>query len=82
MNAEFIEAIGAISKEKGIPTEVLFETVESAVAAAYKKNYIANCDIYVTIERESGVMKVYERREIVEEVEDPGIQISLEEASP
>ncbi|MBS7263157.1 MAG: transcription termination/antitermination protein NusA [Eubacteriales bacterium] len=80
MNAEFIEAINAISKEKGIDTETVFQAVETAIAVAYKKNYPSGAESYVTIDRQNGRLQVFDRKQVVEEVEDELSQISLEDA--
>ena len=39
MNAEFIEALNAIEKERGISKDILIDAFESALIAAYKRNY-------------------------------------------
>ena len=47
MNQEFIGALKEIVKEKGISEDLLFETIEDALVAAYKKNY-AGSNIFST----------------------------------
>ena len=39
MSSEFVQAIEALGKEKGINSDILFQAVEEAVVSAYKKNY-------------------------------------------
>ena len=80
MNMEFIEAIEALEREKGISKDVLIDAIESALVSAYKKNYGTSQNVRVNIDRESGDIDVFMRRDIVEEVEDPFSQASLEEA--
>ncbi|MCR4805476.1 MAG: transcription termination factor NusA [Clostridia bacterium] len=80
MNMEFIEAIEALEREKGIPKELLIEDIESALVSAYKKNYGTSQNVRVNIDRETGDIDVFMRRDIVEEVEDPFSQATLEEA--
>ena len=80
MNMEFIEAIEALEREKGISKDVLIEAIESALVSAYKKNYGTSQNVRVNIDHESGDIDVFMRRDIVEEVEDPFSQASLEEA--
>lgn len=83
MNLELINAIKAIEKERMIPAESLFEAIEGALVAAYKreftdlKNYT---NIQAEVDRETGEMTVYLLKEVVEEVMDPNAEISLEEA--
>ena len=80
MNKEFIEAIDQLEKEKGISKDTLFEAIESALISAYKKNYGANGNVAVEIDREEGDINVYMRMDVVDEVEDASTQISVEEA--
>lgn len=78
--AEFIDALNQIEKEKGIDKEIIFEAIENSLISACKKNFGANQNIKVVIDRESGNVEVFTEREIVEEVEDSQNQISLEDA--
>jgi len=80
MNAEFIEALKDLEKERGIEMEVLVETIEAALISAYKKNFGSSQNVRVEIDRITGDIHVYYRKDVVEEVEDPTIQMSLEEA--
>src|SRR5882724_1003230 len=83
MNGEFIDALQQIAKEKDIPLETLIETVESALATAYQKNYPANSRIIVRIDANksaSSPFRVYCEKTIVEEVTNEALEISLEEA--
>lgn len=80
MNTEFIEAITALEKEKGISKEVLIEAIESALVASYKRNYGTSQNVRVEIDEESGDVEVLMGLEVVEEVEDEMTEISLEEA--
>ena len=76
----FLEALDELEKEKGILKEELLETIETALLAAYKKNYGEKANVKVTINRNSGDVKVYSQRLIVENVENPEEEISLEDA--
>ena len=84
MNQEFIGALKEIVKDKGIGEELLFETIEDALVAAYKKNYAgptsAAGNVKVTIDRENGEIRVYAQKIVVEEVFDEITEISIEEA--
>lgn len=79
-SAEFMQALNEIVKEKGIDKEVIFEAIESSLVSACKKNFGTSQNIKVVMDRETGNIEVYAQREVVEEVEDPQLQISLEEA--
>ena len=80
MNLEFLEAIEALEREKHMSKDMLIEAIESALVSAYKKNYGTSQNVHVDIDRETGDINVFMRRDIVEEVEDPFSQASLEEA--
>ncbi|ADL51529.1 transcription termination factor NusA [Clostridium cellulovorans] len=84
MNADFLLALKEIVKEKGISEDQLFETIEDAMVAAYKKNYSkgseTNQNFKVTMNRETGDIKVFSRKDIVENVLNPVNEITLEEA--
>ena len=80
MNKEFIEAIHALEKEKDISKDILIEAIESALVSAYKKNYGTSQNVRVNIDREMGDIDVFMRKDVVAEVEDDMIEISLEEA--
>ena len=84
MNQEFIGALKEIVKDKGISEDLLFETIEDALVAAYKKNYAgpnsSAQNVKVTIDRETGEIHVYSQKIVVEEVFDDVTEIGLEEA--
>ncbi len=81
MNEDFITLLEEFEKEKGISREILIDALETALVSAYKRNYGANLDVRVEINRTSGGMNVCLKKTVVDEVEDEDIQISLEEAS-
>lgn len=80
MNMEFIEALHELEKERGISADVLFEAIEAALISAYKKNFASLQNVRVHIDRMTGEIKVYARKNVVENVEDPRTQVSLEDA--
>lgn len=82
MNEEFIEALKEIVKEKGISEDLLFETIEDALVAAYKKNYVTNAtqSVKVTMNRENGEIHVYSQKKVVENVENEIEEISQSDA--
>lgn len=80
MNVEFIEALKELEKEKGIAVDILIDAIEAALISAYKKNFGSSQNVRVEIDRESGEIHVFSRRDIVEIPEDPRQEISLEEA--
>lgn len=80
MNAEFIEALGQLEKEKGISKDILIEAIEAALISGYKRNFHSAQNVRVDIDRHSGEVRVYARKTVVEEVLDPRLEISLEAA--
>lgn len=76
----FLEALDELEKEKGIVKEELLEAVEVALMAAYKKNYGEKDNAEVTINRQTGEVKVFSKRLVVEKVENPDEEISFEDA--
>ena len=76
----FLEALDELEKEKGILKEELLEAVETALLAAYKKNYGEKDNAEISINRETGEVKVFSRRKVVETVENPDEEISLQDA--
>ncbi len=70
-----------MEKEKGINKSILIEALEAALISAYKKNFKSATNVRVDLNEEYGKMSVYAQKEIVEQVDDPQQQISIEEAS-
>ncbi|GEQ17968.1 MULTISPECIES: transcription termination factor NusA [Clostridium] len=84
MNEEFVGALRELVKEKGICEDLIFTTIQDALVAAYKKNY-ANVNtnaqnVKVNIDRETGEIRVYAQKVVVDEVYDDVTEISIEEA--
>ena len=86
---EFIKAVDLIEKEKGIDREIIFQAMEAALMAAYKKNFDQLQNVKVVIDKKTGDIKVYSYLTVVpDEKEDDeesdgidwDIEISLTEA--
>ena len=80
MSESFSMLLEQFEKEKGISRDVLIEALEVALVLAYKRNYGAHQNVRVEINRENGSMNVFLRKDVVEEVENPDVEISLKEA--
>lgn len=80
MNAEFIQALEQIEKEKNISKEVLLEAIENSLLTACKNHFGTSQNIQVTIDKEKGNVIVLAEKEVVENVEHQELQISLAEA--
>ena len=80
MNADFISAIQELGKEKGIDPELLFQAVDDALVAAYKKNTGTNQNVRVEMNKETGEIHVYAQRTVVDGEADGINEITLEDA--
>ena len=80
MNRELMEALDILEKEKEISKETLFEAIENSLITACKNHFGKSDNIKVEIDRESCDFLCYAEKEIVEEVEDDCLQITLEDA--
>ncbi|OAG27507.1 transcription termination factor NusA [Thermodesulfatator autotrophicus] len=80
MAGEIRKLIDLFSKEKGIPREVIIEALEEGMKAAARKKFGSQAIIDAQYNEETGEIEVYRFREVVEKVENPETQISLEEA--
>ncbi len=80
MNMNLTKVLDEIEKEKGISKNILIEAVESAIVSAYKKNYANNVsDVKIDISKESGEIKIFIRKTIVQKVLDPSNEICIDD---
>ena len=78
---EFFAAIGLIEKEKGIPKTYMMEKITQALVSAYKRDHEGIGDnIFVDADEVKGTVRMYVKKDVVEEVDNPNTEISLEEA--
>ncbi|WP_159884323.1 transcription termination factor NusA [Paenibacillus puerhi] len=77
MNMDFIEALNEIEREKGIAKELLIDAIEAALISGYKRNFNTAQNVRVDINRHTGLIKVYARKTVVDEVLDARLEISL-----
>lgn len=80
MSSELLDALEVLEKQKGISRDVLIEAIEAALVTAYKRNFNQAQNVRVDLNLDTGTMLVYSRKDVVEEVEDDRLQISLEDA--
>ncbi|HLQ74998.1 MAG TPA: transcription termination factor NusA [Alloiococcus sp.] len=80
MSKELAGALEVLEKEKGISKEIVIDALEDALVAAYKKNYGTAQNVEVNFNETNGSIKVYQVKEVTEEVEDTQLHISLEDA--
>lgn len=83
MNKEILLVADAVSNEKGVPREIIFEAIEQALATATKKRYDEDADINVIIDRETGAYESFRRWEVVSDdvLALLGTQFTTEEAA-
>src|SRR5262245_53604402 len=79
MSRDFVGALLQLNAEKQVPRELLIHAVEDGIQSAYRR-VAGDEDIHVKIDEETGKIRVYRARYAVEEVEDPLIEFTLEEA--
>lgn len=82
MNEELLTALSDICKEKNIEPEVILDALEAALVAAYKRNFNSAQNVEVQLNRETGVVRVVAKKEVVELADDSmsQTQISLKDA--
>ncbi|MDE5412927.1 transcription termination factor NusA [Alkalihalobacterium chitinilyticum] len=80
MNSDFMEALSTLEKEKGISKEVILEAIEAALISGYKRNFNQAQNVRVDINRETGDIRVFARKTVVEEVFDARLEISQDAA--
>ncbi|MBQ8468744.1 MAG: transcription termination/antitermination protein NusA [Clostridia bacterium] len=80
VNKDFFQALEDLEAEKGIKKEYFLDALQTALTSAYKKNYDEGRKIEVKLIPEKNTIKVIAYRDIVDVVEDPDTQISLEDA--
>ncbi len=80
MNTELLNAFSELGREKGIVPEILFDAVEAALIAAYRKNFGSAQNVRVALDRKTGSMKVYSRKIVVDKIDDAYLEILLDDA--
>jgi N utilization substance protein A len=80
MMSELKKVIDQVSREKGVEREVLIKTLEEAVRVAARKKLGQNYDLEISFNDEMGEIEVFEFKEVVEEVTNEHLEISLEMA--
>lgn len=69
-----------VGRDKGIDSEILIKALEDALKSAARKKFGSNIDIEVKYNEESGEIEVFQFKEVVENITEPDLQLSLEEA--
>ena len=77
---EIFAALAMLEKERGIPQNFMMGKIIQALTTAYKRDHEGVENVIVDVDEDKRDLKMFVQKEIVEEVENPGSQISLEEA--
>ena len=80
MNADFMQAIEQLGKEKGIAPEIIFDALEAALISAYKRNFGSAQNVHVSLDRITGEIHVYARKTVVDEVTTDCLEMTLSDA--
>lgn len=80
MSSELLDALILLEKEKGISRDVIIDAMEAALVSAYRRNFNQAQNVRIDLNLGSGTMKVFARKEVVDEVFDPRLEISIEDA--
>lgn len=80
MNRELIEALDVLEKEKGVRKDVIIAAIENSLLQACLRHFGRNDNISATVNPETGDYKVVASKTVVENIEDPLAEISLENA--
>ena len=78
--SELIDALNQLQKEKNIEKEVIMQAIEDSLVAACNRDFGKNAIVKVNMDRITGDISVFVEKTVVEEVEDPATEISLEDA--
>ncbi|MEX3744437.1 MULTISPECIES: transcription termination factor NusA [Lysinibacillus] len=80
MSSDLLDALNALEEQKGISRDVLIEAIEAALVTAYKRNFNQAQNVRVDLNLDKGSIRVFSRKDVVEEVEDDRLEISVEDA--
>ena len=80
MNTEFMQALKDLQREKGISSDSIIDALEKALAKSYEKNYNDHQNVKINIDPDTGKLDIFAEKLIVDSVEDPIIEISLNDA--
>ncbi len=80
MNTELLEALTILEQEKNISKDTMMDAIENSLISACKNHFGTSDNIKVIMNRDTCDYSVFAEKEVVEEVMDPALEISLEEA--
>ncbi|MDC2864704.1 MULTISPECIES: transcription termination factor NusA [unclassified Bacillus (in: firmicutes)] len=80
MSTELLDALLVLEQEKGISKDIIIDAIEAALISAYKRNFNQAQNVRVSFNPEVGTIQVLARKDVVESVFDPRLEISVEKA--
>ncbi|GIW17757.1 transcription termination factor NusA [Tepidiforma sp.] len=80
MKNELLLALNQLAAEKNLPQETVYEAVEAALTSAFRREEDDAPNMYVKIDARNGEIRAYRQMIVVEQVEDPRVEMSVEEA--
>lgn len=80
MNKEFFEAVKMLEEEKGISSEYIYDKIKAAIISATRNSYGNRDNVVCEIDPVNQTMNVYVKIAVVEEVEEPAAEMTLEQA--
>jgi transcription termination/antitermination protein NusA len=81
MNVDIVESFAQMVREKGVDKDVLAAIIEEIFGILVRKKYGEDSKYDVVVNMDKGDIEIFLEREIVDEVEDPNLQISIEEVN-
>jgi len=79
MNKEILYVVDAVSNEKAVDKEIIFQAIEVALATASRKKQGKDVEVRVSIDRETGAYDTFRRWEVAEELEEGGLEFPLKQ---
>ena len=80
MNTDFMDALEQLERDKGISKQILIEAIEAALISGYKRNFNSAQNVRVDVDRVTGTVRVFARKNVVEEPSDSRLEIGFEAA--
>lgn len=80
MSTELLDALLVLESEKGISKDIIIDAIEAALISAYKRNFNQAQNVRVSFNPQVGTIQVLARKDVVDNVFDPRLEISVEEA--
>ncbi len=80
MSSELLDALTLLEREKGISRDVIIEAISAALVSAYRRNFNQAQNVRIDLNLGVGTMRVFARKEVVDEVFDHRLEISVEDA--